>query len=104
MIGGKSGGTIYQWTVGWHVSPHFAAFDHLVQRSSNGVRLMNACWLHDEPVAREIAAGNPALVASLHERDRKQSAHAARNNDLPAVSNWLEHPRKLYCHRDEKTH
>jgi len=89
----RSGGTIYQWTLGWHVSPHEVAkqfchetiFQLLMDRSPADVKLLVACWAGDEGAVRSLLAVNPALVASLSESDRRQLAHAARNNNLAAV-------------------
>lgn len=93
MIGGKSGGTIYQWTLGWYVSAHQVAknfghealFQFLMKRSPDEVKLITACWLGDEAMMNSLLAAEPNLVARLREAERRQLAHAARNNDLPAV-------------------
>ena len=52
-INPRSGGTIYQWELGWHVSAiqvarsfgHAEAFDLLMERSPADEKLLNACWL-----------------------------------------------------------
>ncbi len=93
MINPKSGGTIYQWTLGWHVSAHDAAkgFGHdevfrlLMARSPAGVRLIAACWDADESAVNSLLASNAGLVDSLSAAHRSQVAHAARNNNLAAV-------------------
>ncbi len=93
MVHGKAGGTIYQWTLGWHVSSHDVAkqFGHgdvlrlLLQRSPADVRLLAACWLEDAPAIRSLLAENPGLASSLSAADRRQVAHAARNNNLAAL-------------------
>ena len=93
MINQRSGGTIYQWTLGWYVSPHDVArdFGHedifrlLMERSPADVKLISACWADDENQARLVLAENPGLVSSLTEADRRQIAHAARNNNAAAV-------------------
>jgi ankyrin repeat protein len=93
MIGGKTGGTIYQWTLGWYVSAHQIAkdfghehvFQFLMERSPNEIKLIAACWLGDEAMTNALLAGEPNLVARLREVERRQLAHAARNNDLTAV-------------------
>ncbi|MBI1176243.1 ankyrin repeat domain-containing protein [bacterium] len=98
MVGGKSGGTIYQWTLGWHVAPHDVArdFGHakvlrlLMDRSPANVKLLAACWAGDEDAARSIIQKNPDLVANLSEGDRRQVAHAARNNKTSAVKLMLK--------------
>ncbi len=92
-----SGGTIYQWTLDWFVSPHEVAheFGHadivrlLMERSPAGVRFQAACWLADEKIVREMLAKQPRLVATLSASDRKHVAHAARNNRPAAVRTML---------------
>jgi ankyrin repeat protein len=93
MVGGMTGGTIYQWTLGWYVSAHQVArkFGHaemyqlLMDASPAEVRLLVACWLGDEPAASTLLKAAPDLVSRLNENDRRQLAHAARNNDLAAT-------------------
>lgn len=89
----RAGGTIYQWTLGWHVSAHQIAknFGHehilqfLMERSPDEIKLINACWLGDEAATTSLLAVNPNLAARLPEPEQRQLAHAARNNDLNAV-------------------
>src|SRR5947208_914875 len=93
MVNNKAGGTIYQWTLGWHVSAHDLAkefghehlFQLLVQRSPADVKLLAACWLDDAAAANSVLAEHPNLVATLLDAYRRQPAHAARNNNLAAV-------------------
>ena len=93
MSNPRAGGSIYQWTLGWHVSPHEVAkqFGHedvfrlLMQSSPADVRLMVACWSADESGVKKLLSENPGLVAQLPEAVRRQVAHAARNNNLAAV-------------------
>jgi ankyrin repeat protein len=96
-INAKSGGTIYQWTLGWHVSAHDVAkqFGHddifrlLMARSPADVKLLAACWADDETAVKSQLAENPHLVGSLSDACRRQVAHAARNNNLAAVRRML---------------
>lgn len=89
----RSGGTIYQWELGWHVSAvqvahsfgHSEVFDLLMDRSPLDEKLLNACWLHDEALVNEILARQPNLAASLPAAGRRQIAHAARNNNATAA-------------------
>lgn len=98
MTNPRAGGTIYQWTLGAHVSPHQAArrFDHgdvlelLLQRSPPDVLLIDACWMADEPRVQAIRSDHPDLVSALSERDRREVAHAARENRTAAVRLMLE--------------
>ena len=97
MITHKSGGTIYQWTLGWYVSAYEVAkeFGHdqilglLNERSPADVRLVAAGWAADEFAITQLLAENPGLVARLSKADQRQLAHAARNNNLPAVRTML---------------
>jgi ankyrin repeat protein len=94
MIGGKNGGTIYQWTLGWYVSAHQVAkdfghehiFRFLMERSPDEIKLITACWLGDEATMTSLPRlAGPNLVALLRDPERRQLAHAARNNNLTAV-------------------
>ncbi|MGH9646884.1 MAG: ankyrin repeat domain-containing protein, partial [Bryobacteraceae bacterium] len=88
-----SGGTIYQWVLGWHVSACQVAkaFGHpevlalLLERCPADEKLLNACWLHDEALVKFLIAAKPNLAADLTAEGRRQLAHAARNNDPIAV-------------------
>jgi hypothetical protein len=90
MINLKSGGTIYQWTLGWHVSPHDVAreFGHeeinlLMEHSPADVKLIAACWAGDENAVKLLVAENPGPARGLTEADRRQVAHAARATTPP---------------------
>jgi ankyrin repeat protein len=93
MVNHRSGGTIYQWTLGWHVSAHQVAkeFGHddvfrlLMERSPPEVKLLAVCWLGDEAALNALLAQHPNLVTTLPRADRRQVAHAARNNNLAAL-------------------
>lgn len=98
MVGGKTGGTIYQWELGWYVSSvqvansfaHADVFQILIERCPDDEKLLNACWSHDERVVDSLLARNSALAISLSAASRRHLAHAARNNDLPAVRLMLK--------------
>lgn len=98
MIGGKAGGTIYQWELGWHVSAHQVAkqfghrevFEWLMEHSPADVQLVNAAWLGDAQRVRALLRARPNLVESLSGADRKQLGHAARNNDTTAAALMIE--------------
>jgi ankyrin repeat protein len=95
MVGGRSGGTIYQWTLGWHVSAHQVArkfgheriFELLMERSPRAVKLITACWLGDEALFAALANG-PSNV-QFSPLERRQLVHAARNNDTKAARMML---------------
>ncbi len=94
----RAGGTIYQWTLGFHVSAHQVArtFGHtdmltlLLERSPVDVTLIDACWMSDETTAQAIRREDPTIVERLSESDRRQVAHAARNNRSDVVRLMLE--------------
>jgi ankyrin repeat protein len=98
MINSKSGGTIYQWKLGWYVSPHEVAkkFGHedvlrlLQERSPADVKLIEACWAGDEAQALAIRREHPGVIERLTEGDRRLVAHAARNNEASVVRLMLE--------------
>ena len=89
MVGGKNGGTIYQWTLGWHVSAHQVAkkfghdsiFNLLMERSPLPLQLITACWLGDEPLVGRLRRDGVTFSPS----EQRQVAHAARNNDTAAL-------------------
>jgi ankyrin repeat protein len=93
MINKKSGGTIYQWTLGWYMSAHDVAkqFGHenifrlLMEQSPGDVKLLAACWGNDEAAVNSLLAEHHNLAAGLSNAYRRQVAHAARNNNLAAV-------------------
>jgi ankyrin repeat protein len=97
-INPHSGGTIYQWELGWHVSAVQVArkFDHpemvdfLMARSPADEKLLNACWLHDKALVRSLLAQHPDITAALTPAGCRQLAHAARNNDTDAARLMLE--------------
>jgi hypothetical protein len=98
MISPQAGGTIYQWTLGFYASaPEVASdFGHgefsqwLLDRSPAPQKLIAACWMGDEPLARALHAAHPEAVDSLPEGDRRLPAHAARNNNTRALCLLLE--------------
>jgi hypothetical protein len=89
----KSGGTIYQWTLGWHVSTHDIArqfgheevFQLLMERSPADVKLLAACWAGDETAVKSLLNERPNLAASIIDGYGRQVADAARNNNVSAV-------------------
>jgi ankyrin repeat protein len=98
MISKQSGGTIYQWTLGFFMSPHRVArkFGHddvlqlLELRTPPSLKLIEACWTGDEEIVRTLLAEKPDLVKSLPDSDLRLVADAARNNETTAVRLMLE--------------
>jgi Ankyrin repeats (3 copies)/Ankyrin repeat len=98
MVSPKSGGTIYQWKLGWYLSPHRAAlkFGHeevyrfLMDRSPPEVKLIEACWLDDEATLQAVRADQPDWSSRLLAGDQRQLALAARNNETDVVRAMLK--------------
>jgi len=98
MADHRAGGTIYQWTLGFHVSAHQVAraFGHddvlklLLEHTPVEARLIDACWAADAPTAEAIRRAHPGLIEALSASDRREVAHAARNNQSEAVRLFLE--------------
>jgi hypothetical protein len=89
----RAGGTIYQWTLGFNISPHEVAkqfghqevFDLLMRSSPPGVKLIVSCWLNDEAGVKTLLREQDGLAARLMESYARQVADAARNNNTSAV-------------------
>jgi len=98
MIGKRTGGTIYQWTLGWYMSAHQVARKYgrddvlrlLFERSPPVVKLIAACGLNDEATVQRLRAEHPNIAESFTAADRRQAAHAARNNETAIVRLLLE--------------
>jgi ankyrin repeat protein len=93
MINPRSGGTIYQWTLGWYVSPHEVArqFGHedvyqlLLEASPPEVQLIAACWAGDDAAVQSLLKKQARPGTKLSPSYQRHVAHAARNNNLPAL-------------------
>jgi ankyrin repeat protein len=98
MISPKAGGTIYQWKLGWYLSPHRVAlkFGHeevyrlLVDRSPAEVKLIEACWLGDDATLQALRTDQSDWSSRLWAGDQRQVAHAARNNETGVVRAMLK--------------
>ena len=94
----RSGGTIYGWTLGFYLLAHQVArkFGHeeivqfLIDHSPAPVKLIVACWFGDEAMAQSIRTNDPGMADNFTDSDRRQVAHAARNNNMVAVRLMLE--------------
>ena len=97
-INKQSGGTIYGWTLGFYLSAHQVArkFGHedvlqlLLDRSPEPVKLIAECWLGDDAAVRSLRTKHPNIADSFTDVDRRQVAHAARNNETAVVRLMLE--------------
>ena len=98
MANPKAGGTIYNWTLDSHASPHQVAkrFGHaevlrlLFERTAPVARVAEACLIEDADAARTFRAAVPSLTERLSADQRQLVAHAARNNQTRAVALMLE--------------
>lgn len=94
----RSGGTIYQWTLGWYVSALEVArkFGHpevlrlLLERSPAELKLLALVEANDAAAVQALLVEQPDLVTRLSVSSQQQLAHAARNNQLPAVRLMLQ--------------
>ena len=98
MANPKAGGTIYNWTLDFHASAHEVArrfghsevLDLLFERTAPIAKVLEACWIEDEPLARRFRAAVPGVAGALDAGQRQLVAHAARNNKTDAVRLMLE--------------
>jgi hypothetical protein len=94
----RSGGTIYQWTLGANKTAHVVAreFGHedvfrvLMESSPAHLQLAVACEVGDEPAVTMLVKAHPNLLQFAAETDRQRIAHAARNNQTGAVRLMLQ--------------
>jgi ankyrin repeat protein len=92
-----TGGHIYQWTLGFHVSAfdiarkrgHADVVELLLQRAAPLDRLLDALWCGDDARATAVLAVDPHLVDRAPDKALRQVADAARNNNAAAVSAML---------------
>lgn len=97
MTDRRSGGTIYQWTLGPDASAYQAAARFgrtevlrlLMDRGPAGPTLIAACRLHDDETVAALIASDPGLAGRLSDDDRSEIANAARDDDDEAVSLML---------------
>ena len=94
----KAGGTIYQWTLGFHASAHQIAHDRghrelwdlLMERSPAPLRVLEACWIGDAVAVQRYRSAPDGSTAGWTPAERVLVAHAARNNRTDAVGLMLE--------------
>jgi ankyrin repeat protein len=94
----KAGGTIYQWTLGFHASAHQIAHDRghrdlwemLLDRSPAPLRLLECCWVGDADAVERYRSSAPVAPSAFTSEERVLVAHAARNNRGEAVRLMLE--------------
>lgn len=89
----KAGGTIYQWTLGFHASAHQVAHDRghrevwelLMERSPASVRILECCWIGDDVAVARYHSDRDDSTIGWTPAERELVAHAARNNRAEAV-------------------
>jgi ankyrin repeat protein len=94
----RSGGTIYQWTLGAHWNAHRVAreFGHpeflalLMERSPRSLQLGVACEVGDDERIRSLLAAHPDLPKTLTRADLRRLPGAARNADWGAVRRMVD--------------
>lgn len=97
MANAKAGGTIYNWTLGFHASAHEVAnrfervttLELLFERTPPTLRVVEAAWIGDDASVRRFRAALPS-AAAFENRERILVAHAARNNRTSSVRLMLE--------------
>ena len=94
----RGGGTIYIWTLGKHRTAHSvardfgheAAFEFLMERTPEDLKLALACELGDERVFHEFLRKHPHAANALTESDLAKLPNAAQTNNTAAVRLMLE--------------
>jgi ankyrin repeat protein len=89
----RAGGTIYQWTLGFNISPHEVAkkFGHeeiyrlLLEHTPVESKLLVHCWAGEEAEVRALLERDPSITQRLEALDLRRLAEAARNNNASAV-------------------
>ena len=92
-INPRSGGVIYNWTLGGDKTAHLVArdfghaqvFELLMERSSPGLQLIVLAEIGDEDRFRSTLAAHPDAVASLDDRGVSRLPSAARSEKRLAV-------------------
>lgn len=92
------GGHIYQWTIGFDVSPaeaahhrgHHSVYAMLQTASPPTTRLLSACMVGDRDLATEVADKDPDIVSGLDQADKQLLAIAAWHGKLEAVRLMLD--------------
>lgn len=93
----RSGGSIYIYTLGWHMTApalarefgHSKVYNFLMERTPAGVRLAIACEVGDEAAIESLRASQPDLAQHLSDDERIRIAAAANQNDTAAVRRMI---------------
>jgi ankyrin repeat protein len=89
----RAGGTIYNWTLGAHKTPHAVArefghddlFQLLIARSPEELQRAVACEVGDEALLQKLLASRPQRPLNLSDDEQRKLAHAAQHNHTTAV-------------------
>jgi ankyrin repeat protein len=94
------GGTIYQWSLGFNLSPHEVAlnrghravYDFLIENSLPRTKFLVACTTANRPLAEALAAEHPRIVSELDEEDLSLMAKYCweTNKNIDAVRLMLD--------------
>jgi len=93
-----AGGPIYTWTLGGEKSAHVIAreFGHddayqlLMDRSPDTMKLTQACEVGDEALVKALLETNPHLAKSLSKDEQRRLAVVAQSNNANAVRLMLD--------------
>ena len=98
MKDSRAGGTIYIWTLGGNKTPHMIArecghdeiFALLMQRSSDELKLSQACLLGDKATFDLLLERRPDIARNLSDEERHALVVAAEQDNTEAVLLMLE--------------
>jgi ankyrin repeat protein len=94
----RAGGTIYIWMLGANRTAHVVArdfgheqaFELLMERTPEDLKLALACELGDESTFQDYLARNPDATKTLSDAERRKLPAAAQSNNTKAVQLMLE--------------
>ncbi len=94
------GGSIYQWSLGFNLSPHEVAlkrghqdiYEFLMQRSAPRTQLLVACTSANRPIAESVASQHPQIIGELDQEDLSLMAKFCweTNKSIDAVRLMLD--------------
>ena len=93
-----AGGTIYQWTLARHASPHSVARDagyleiyrYLMSQTPDDLKLLRAAECGDATLARELIASGASFSPSMNDEDRSSVAIASAAGNTATARLLLE--------------
>jgi len=89
----RAGGSIYIWTLGSTKTPHQIAHqrghkeivDLLMERSPAEIKLVQACLMQNEQLARKVFDSDPGLINRLSDESKGKLADAAQAGDIESI-------------------